>query len=48
MHAEVPQLELSATPIDLRSVSHGTGTFTREQLGYEQLPEHLAKDHLPD
>jgi elongation factor G len=32
VHAEVPQTELSRYPIDLRSVSHGTGSFTRRQL----------------
>ncbi|MBK7610937.1 MAG: hypothetical protein IPJ15_06605 [Actinomycetales bacterium] len=35
VHAEVPQTELSRYPIDLRSVSHGTGSFTRRQLRYD-------------
>lgn len=42
--AEVPQLELSRYAIDLRSMSRGTGTFTRERLGYEQMPHKLAED----
>ena len=28
--------------IDLRSMSHGTGSFTRSYLRYEPLPSHLA------
>ncbi|GAA0933014.1 elongation factor G-like protein EF-G2 [Nonomuraea longicatena] len=40
--AEVPELELSRYAIDLRSMSHGTGTFSRSFLRYEPLPSHLA------
>ncbi|MFI6505521.1 elongation factor G-like protein EF-G2 [Nonomuraea typhae] len=40
--AEVPELELTRYAIDLRSMSHGTGTFTRTFLRYEPLPSHLA------
>lgn len=40
--AEVPQLEIIRYAIDLRSISHGTGTFTRTFLRYEPLPSHLA------
>ena len=43
VHAQVPQAELSRYPIDLRSVSHGTGTFTREQQHYDYLPAELAR-----
>ncbi|AKT51798.1 elongation factor G-like protein EF-G2 [Arsenicicoccus sp. oral taxon 190] len=42
IHAEVPALELTRYAIDLRSVSHGTGSFTRELLRYDPLPQHLA------
>ena len=45
--AEVPSAEVTRYAIDLRSVSHGTGTFTRAPLGYEPMPPHLLKDHLP-
>ena len=41
--AEVPQSELSRYPIDLRSVSHGTGRFTRELARYDYLPADVAK-----
>ena len=44
IHAEVPALELSRYPIDLRSVSHGTGTFTRRFARYDYLPPQLVKD----
>src|SRR6201995_5781861 len=37
-----PELEISRYAIDLRSVSHGTGSFTRAYLRHEPLPAHLA------
>jgi elongation factor G len=40
--AEVPELELTRYAIDLRSMSHGTGSFTRNYLRYEPLPAHQA------
>jgi elongation factor G len=40
--AEVPQLEITRYAIDLRSMSHGTGSFSRGYLRYEPLPSHLA------
>ena len=43
VRAEVPQLEITRYAIDLRSLSHGTGTFTRTFLRYEPLPAHLAE-----
>ncbi|WP_066372406.1 elongation factor G-like protein EF-G2 [Herbidospora mongoliensis] len=42
VRAEVPELEITRYAIDLRSMSHGTGTFTRAFLRYEPLPSHLA------
>ncbi|MCQ0012365.1 elongation factor G-like protein EF-G2 [Actinomadura madurae] len=41
--AEVPQLEIIRYAIDLRSMSQGTGTFSRSFLRYEPLPSHLAE-----
>ena len=41
--AEVPELEITRYAIDLRSMSHGTGTFQRAFLRYEPLPPHLAE-----
>ncbi|MFI6923357.1 elongation factor G-like protein EF-G2 [Nonomuraea spiralis] len=40
--AEVPELEITRYAIDLRSMSHGTGSFTRTFLRYEPLPPNLA------
>ncbi|MBW8486519.1 elongation factor G-like protein EF-G2 [Actinomadura parmotrematis] len=42
VRAEVPQLEIVRYAIDLRSLSQGTGTFSRGFLRYEPLPAHLA------
>ncbi|MFP5283912.1 MAG: elongation factor G-like protein EF-G2, partial [Actinomycetes bacterium] len=44
IHAEVPAHELSRYPIDLRSVSHGTGTFTRSFVRYDYMPANLARE----
>jgi len=40
--AEIPELEITRYAIDLRSMSQGTGTFTRSYLRHEPLPSHLA------
>ena len=45
--AEVPASEITRYSIDLRSLSHGTGTFTRTPHGYEPMPTSLVKDYLP-
>ena len=41
--ADVPQLELTRYAVDLRSLSHGTATFTRTYAGHEAMPPQLAK-----
>ena len=41
--AEVPELEITRYAIDLRSMSHGTGSFARSYLRYEPLPAHQAE-----
>jgi elongation factor G len=41
--AEVPELEITRYAIDLRSMSHGTGSFTRSYLRYEPLPANQAE-----
>jgi elongation factor G len=40
--AEIPELEIIRYSIDLRSMSQGTGSFTRSYLRYEPLPSHMA------
>ncbi|MDX1882464.1 elongation factor G-like protein EF-G2 [Mycolicibacterium sp. 120270] len=40
--AEVPQVELTRYAIDLRSLSHGAGSFTRSFVRYEPMPESAA------
>jgi elongation factor G len=42
VRAEVPEVELLSYPGVLRSVTHGTGSFTRRPLGYEPAPANLA------
>ena len=40
--AEVPEVEITRYAVDLRSLSHGTGTFTRHYLRHEPMPSQLA------
>jgi elongation factor G len=40
--AETPQLELVRYATDLRSLSHGTGTFSRRFARYDPMPSHVA------
>jgi len=42
VRAEVPEIELLTYPGVLRSVTHGTGSFSRRPLGYEAAPASLA------
>ena len=43
VRADVPALELTRYAIELRSMSHGTATFTRHYRGHEPMPPQLAK-----
>ncbi|WP_019972427.1 elongation factor G-like protein EF-G2 [Mycobacterium sp. 141] len=40
--AEIPEIELTRYAIDLRSLSHGAGSFTRSFTRYEPMPETAA------
>ncbi|MFI8964393.1 elongation factor G-like protein EF-G2 [Streptomyces sp. NPDC053493] len=43
VRAEVPEIEIGRYAIDLRSVSHGTGSFDRTYARHEAMPAHLAE-----
>ncbi len=47
VRAEVPQAELVTYPTDLRSASHGAGTFTRAFAHYEPMPADVAAQVTP-
>ncbi|WP_049574412.1 elongation factor G-like protein EF-G2 [Nocardiopsis sp. SBT366] len=42
VRAEVPEQEIVRYAVELRSVSHGTGLFTRDYLRHEPLPAQLS------
>ena len=42
IRADVPELELTRYAIELRSLSHGTGTFSRTYVRHEPMPSQLA------
>ena len=47
IRAHVPQVELIRYPIELRSATHGAGTFSRSFAHYEPMPEELARGVSP-
>ncbi|MEU8544193.1 elongation factor G-like protein EF-G2 [Streptomyces sp. NPDC048717] len=42
VRAEVPEIEIGRYAIDLRSVSHGTGSFDRVYVRHEPMPPQVA------
>jgi elongation factor G len=42
IRAEVPETEMLRYAVDIQGLTQGTGTFTRDHLRYEQMPEALA------
>ena len=42
VRADVPQLEIMRYAIDLRAMSHGTGTFTRQYRRHDPMPANIA------
>jgi elongation factor G len=47
INAEVPQTELVRYAVDLRSSTHGSGSFTRSFGHYEPMPEDVARNVTP-
>ena len=41
--AHVPEIEVTRYAIDIRSITHGTGQYTRTPIGYAAMPPMLAK-----
>ncbi len=44
----MPQTEITRYAVDLRSLSHGTGTFTRTYVRHEPMPPQIAKKVLDE
>jgi elongation factor G len=42
VRAEIPQIEITRYAVDLRSLSHGAGSFTRFFARYEPMPDSAA------
>ena len=47
VRAEVPEWEIVRYAVDLRSLSHGTGSFTRSYARHEPVPEAVAARLAP-
>ncbi|GAA2260902.1 elongation factor G-like protein EF-G2 [Streptomyces amakusaensis] len=43
VRAEVPEIEIGRYAVDLRSVSHGTGRFSRSYARHEPMPPQIAE-----
>ncbi|MFF7730174.1 elongation factor G-like protein EF-G2 [Streptomyces sp. NPDC008001] len=43
VRAEVPEIEIGRYAVDLRSLSHGTGRFTRSYARHEPMPPQIAE-----
>lgn len=43
LYAEVPEAEILKYSIDLRGLTQGRGEFSYEFIGYEELPDNIAK-----
>lgn len=48
VRADVPATSLGRYAVELRSVAHGTGTFTREYARHEPMPPHVAEKVLEE
>ncbi|MCX3062557.1 elongation factor G-like protein EF-G2 [Streptomyces beihaiensis] len=43
IHADVPEIEIGRYAVDLRSLSHGTATFSRHYARHEPMPAQLSE-----
>ncbi|MEU8293305.1 elongation factor G-like protein EF-G2 [Streptomyces pseudogriseolus] len=43
IRAEVPEIEIGRYAVDLRSLSHGTGRFSRRHVRHEPMPPQVAE-----
>lgn len=48
VRAHIPEIELSRYAVDLRSMSHGTGRFSRTYARHEPMPQQLAAKILEE
>jgi elongation factor G len=48
VRAEVPEIEVTRYAIDLRSLSHGTGSFSRSYVRHEPMPTNVAQKVLAE
>jgi elongation factor G len=48
VNAEVPEIELLRYAVDLRSITAGTGRFTRRYLRHDPMPEHEARKAMAE
>ncbi|HET8616716.1 MAG TPA: elongation factor G-like protein EF-G2 [Actinomycetales bacterium] len=48
VRADVPATSLGRYAVELRSIAHGTGTFTREYARHEPMPAHVADKVLDE
>jgi elongation factor G len=48
VRADVPATSLGRYAVELRSIAHGTGTFTREYARHEPMPAHVASKVLQE
>src|SRR4051812_42019815 len=46
--ADVPAVELTRYAVDLRSLAHGTGTFTRKYVRHAAMPQHQVEKVLAE
>jgi elongation factor G len=43
IHAEIPEFEITRYTVELRSLSQGTGTFTREYARHDAMPAQVSQ-----